>query len=115
MHIALFFARLQQIACVTKTSDDALYRTRGDRPGCVSHAAAAKLAAQYCYCLRSTFKTVVTKQFTRCQAFPTIRDHLLHQLQHAASFVLICLLLHIFLLSYICKSYVYWTVHHLDS
>ena len=89
------YTQLQRVACVTNTSDDALYRTRGGMSGCVSHAAAAKLAAQYCYCLRSTFRTVVTKQPTRCQTFPRVGNHFRHQLQHAASFVLVYLLLHV--------------------
>ena len=74
---------LSQVACVTMTSDDAVYRTRGDRSRCVSHATAAKPVAQYCYCLCSSFKTVFTNQFTKCQAFPRVGDHLLDQLQHS--------------------------------
>jgi hypothetical protein len=43
-HVTLCFMRvLATLGCVTRPSDDALHRTRGDRPGAMSHATAVKI------------------------------------------------------------------------
>lgn len=43
--VALCFIRVtDRLGCVTRPSDDALHRTRGDRPGAMSHATAVKFS-----------------------------------------------------------------------
>ena len=54
-----------RLGCVTRLSDDALHRTRGDRPGAMSHATAVKLCVMFSVRQSVQFVPVVTSNKKR--------------------------------------------------